>query len=203
VIAGENGAGKSTLINILLGLHMGEYKGDILYNGISVNEVDMYDFRKNQVGISEQEPLLIADTIRYNISLCELPTDGERRQNVTDINPIDKRADKQNELVSMLGLNTYADALHDGFETVINENAANISGGEKQKISLLRALMKGNNLIVLDEPTSALDEHSKSSLRGYLDMIKHEKIVIVVTHDKGFINEVIDNIILMKSGSLE
>lgn len=79
--------------------------------------------------------------------------------------------------------------LAEGYDTIINENAANLSGGEKQKISLLRALLKNPDVLILDEPTSALDTNSRVALKAYLNEIKQNKIIIVVTHDKDFIDD--------------
>jgi len=86
-------------------------------------------------------------------------------------------------------LEDFLQTLAEGYDTIINENAANLSGGEKQKISLLRALLKNPDVLILDEPTSALDTNSRVALKAYLNEIKQNKIIIVVTHDKDFIDD--------------
>jgi len=143
---------------------------------------DMYDLRNRTIGISEQEPTLLADTVAYNLALDKpglLHTNKEL---------LDK-------LITSLGLETYFDSLPDRLDTQINESSANISGGEKQKLSILRALLKTPDVIILDEPTSALDSASKLALRTYLNKIKEDKIIIVITHDKEFIDSASDIII--------
>jgi len=177
VILGPNGVGKSTLIDVLMGLQAGNYTGDVLYNGISMNDIDMYKLRNSLIGVTEQEPTLLADTLEYNLSL------GQK-------NNFDTVEIKQ--ITKMLGLEPFMQQFKN---IIINENSANISGGEKQKLSLLRALLKNCDILILDEPTSALDTLSKIALRDYLEQVKDSKIVIVITHDSGFIDTKSDRII--------
>ena len=173
VILGPNGSGKSTLTDILMGLQAGNYTGDVQYNGISISNVYMYELRSQLMGVTEQEPTLLADTLEYNLSLGQP-------------NGFDKQEAKR--LAKLLGLEPYLNELPDGFDTVINESATNVSGGEKQKLSLLRVLLKNPDILILDEPTSALDTAGKAALWAYLNVIKREKIIIVITHDSGFID---------------
>jgi len=175
VFLGPNGAGKSTLADIIMGLQNGNYTGDVLYNGIDMRNLDMYTIRDRHIGISEQEPILLADTLAYNLNLGQAVFTGTDEANL-------------NRLIKILGLDPCISNLPNHLETMINENAANVSGGEKQKFSILRALLKDPDVLILDEPTSALDVASKTALRAYLDEIKMEKIILVITHDEDFIN---------------
>lgn len=170
-IIGDNGSGKSTLLNILLGCYIDELSGIVLYNSIPIKQLDMKHIRNKLVGVTEQNPVIISDTIKYNILLTE-----EKNIEYSNIK----------KLISILKLENYINGLQDGIETVINEKADNISGGEKQKLSILRTLLKNPDLLILDEPTSALDKDSKYSLKEYLKSIKNDKIIILVTHDKTF-----------------
>ena len=172
-ILGPNGAGKSTLTDILMGLQAGNYNGQVLYNGDT--NVDMYDLRNRLMGVSEQEPTLLADTVASNLCL-DKPELLELHKGLLE------------RLVKILNLEAYLGTLPDGYQSVINENAANISGGEKQKLSILRALLKDPEVVILDEPTSALDAASKAAFREYLDEVKKDKIIVIVTHDKDFVN---------------
>ena len=181
VLLGPNGAGKSTLADVLIGLQAGNYTGQVLFNG--EENIDMYDLRNRLIGISEQEPTLLADSVASNLSL-DKPDILQAQSRLLD------------RLVNILGLEAYIHSLPDRLETQINESAANISGGEKQKLSILRALIKAPDVVVLDEPTSALDVNSKAALRAYLDEIKDEKIIIVVTHDKDFVD--VDNDMIVR-----
>jgi len=176
VLLGPNGAGKSTLTDIMLGLQNGNYAGHVLYNGTNMTEIDMYNLRSRHIGVSEQEPVLLADTLAYNLNLDQPDLTEAKHETIES-------------LTKILGFEAYIYALPNGLATTINENAANISGGEKQKLSILRALLKDPDVLVLDEPTSALDTTSKAALKAYLNKIKKDKIIIIITHDKEFVDE--------------
>jgi len=180
VILGPNGSGKSTLTDIIMGLQAGNYTGDIVYNDTDMSDVDMYKLRSRLMGVTEQEPTLLADTLEYNLNLGQ--PDNFNKQEAL-------------RLAKILGLEPYLNEQPDGFSTVINESAANVSGGEKQKLSLLRVLLKDPDILILDEPTSALDTAGKAALWAYLNEIKREKIIIVITHDSSFIDNEADTVI--------
>lgn len=165
-IVGENGSGKSTLINLMIGL-LHKYKGNIYYNSIDIRQLDAYWIRKKFIGITEQEPILINDTIKQNI------TYGLDKVDTNDIYYWCKK----------FKLYDFINTLPNKFDTIINERSNNISGGEKQKISLVRTFIKNPNVIILDEPTSALDQMSINGLKSILKDLKSNKIIIIVTHD--------------------
>lgn len=172
-LAGENGSGKSTLLNLLLGLYIDEYEGEVAYDGVSIRELDMETLRRKYIGVSEQEPMLLPETLRFNLTL----EDG-------------KEVDEEEfeDLCRILGLKECMEGLPQGLNTVIQENTGNLSGGEKQKLSLVRALLKHPKLLVLDEPTSALDKAGRENLCRYLQKIKKDAIILVSTHDKALLD---------------
>lgn len=176
-LTGHNGAGKSTLISLILGLYLNDYQGKISYNNIDVKEINMYKARQKNIGLTEQEPILIPDTIINNITF----------EKNYDMNLI-------TEYINILGLDKYIFSLEKGLETVINERSNNISGGEKQKISILRQFIKNPEVMIFDEPSSALDSESKEKLKNYLNNIKKDKIIIAISHDS-FIKDICDVII--------
>ena len=184
-ILGPNGSGKSTLVDIILGLHIGSIKGQVTFNGIPIDSINMYEVRKNLIGVTEQEPILLADSLHYNL-------------NLDNTNCTESDTKKMEFLVNILGLNSYLDLLSNRLDTVLHDNATNISGGEKQKLSILRTLLKNPDVMILDEPTSALDFNSSNALKKYLQDIKKDKIIIVITHEKGFISKS-DVIVSIKS----
>lgn len=175
-IIGQNGIGKSTFINLILGLFNNYYKGNIYYNSIELKNLDMYHIRKRIIGISEQEPALINDTIGKNV------TYGIDIYNYDDIEEVLK------------SLNLDINKFQDGLNTNIYEAANNISGGEKLKISLARTFLKNPDMIILDEPTSALDVNSIEKLEFILKEIKKDKIIIIVTHNRDIL-DILDEII--------
>lgn len=182
-ICGFNGSGKSTFINLLIGLYVDEYKGDILINNLSLQEIDMYSLRRRNMGIFEQNPVLFEDTISYNMQLNQ---DELNAENII-------------QAIDILGLRDFLNNLPQGLDTFLYENASNISGGEKQKIALLRAIIKNPDVLLLDEPTSALDTITTKRLIEYLISIKEEKIIIVVSHNDE-VSQIADKTIWLEGG---
>lgn len=124
--------------------------------------------------------MLINDTIYNNISLGM---------------PIDET--KLNLLIKLLNLSNFIDECENKLDSVINPYSTNLSGGEKQKISILRTLLKNDSsVLIFDEPTSALDYKSKINLLNYLKEIKEDKIIILISHDDE-IKEIVDEVILL------
>lgn len=162
-IAGPNGAGKTTLLNTLIGLYSDLYSGAILIDGISIKEADMPNLRREKIAYVEQ-----------NIELLNLTIDEYLNFGI-DVTKeiIDNRA----SLIKVFGLDKFSTHIN------ISESGNNYSGGEKQKLSLVRALSKNTLLIILDEPTSALDSESVDKLINILDEQKSERITIIVSHD--------------------
>lgn len=170
-VSGKNGAGKSTLVNLIIGLEQ-DYNGEILYNSRNTSDIDMYNTRKMKIGVSEQEPTLIGKTIKENIFYGGLDT---------DINEVLKWCEN-------LQLNNLIEALPDKLDSEISERACNLSGGEKQKMSLVRTFIKNPDVIILDEPTSAMDISSIDALKNVLSGIKKDRIIIVITHSDSLLD---------------
>ena len=180
-ISGANGTGKSTLINLIMGMYVDEFEGFIKYDGVDIRQINMTNARKFLFGYAEQEPALFNESIGYNLTYGNSLTTCEG---------------KMLNLIKTLGMEDFM-SKHT-LDYMINEGNNNTSGGEKQKISILKVLLKDPSVIILDEPTSALDMASKSALKAYLDEIKKEKIIIVITHDNDFINNTNDVVINIK-----
>lgn len=176
-IIGKNGTGKSTLINMIMGL-IKDFEGNILYNNIDINNIDLYYLRENLIGITEQEPMLINETIMQNLTL------GLEYINQEEISGLCK----------IFMLDKFLLNLEDGINTIVNEHSSNLSGGEKQKISLIRALLKKPDVLILDEPTSAMDIVSLNQFKEILNNIKKDKIIIIITHDEKIL-DVVDEIL--------
>lgn len=166
-ILGENGSGKSTLLNILTGICWLP-AADIYFDDVQMKECNLDKIRWKNMGILEQEPVLLEESIKNNLFLGSMSKSEEK---------------KIKELSWILGLDDFFKKLPNGMDTLVNEKAMNLSGGEKQKLSLLRVLLKKSDVLILDEPTSAMDMESKERFYDYLDTIKSEKIIIIVTHD--------------------
>lgn len=185
-IEGKNGIGKSSLINIITGLYNGEYEGDILYNGINILDLDMYEIRKNLIGLVDQEPILLKESIINNMTYNLKKYDVKKLES----------------LIKKLKLEKFISKLENGLFTTIAENSSNISGGEKQKISIIRTILKNPDLIILDEANSALDIESISILKSILEYEKSNKIIILISHSN-LLDEIVDfEVTLSHSNSL-
>ncbi len=160
-IKGSNGTGKSTFVNVLIGLFQDDYTGDIFYDNTNIHDLDMYRIRKNKIAISDQEPQLINSSIIENLILD--------RSDIEDA--------ELDCWCKRFGIDYFSHA-------DIAEKSLNLSGGEKQKISLVRTFSKNAPLIILDEPTSALDIQSVNILIDILEQIKKDKIIVIVSHDE-------------------
>ena len=148
-------------------MYSDEYNGEILYNDIDIKKLNMVKLRQKRVSLLEQSPYLIEGSSKDNIHLTEEHCDNKY----------------------------YSRMIKKEIGTISN-NGEGISGGERQKIGILRALSKQSDLLVFDEPTSALDQESKTVFFEILTEIKKEKIIIFISHDKE-IDDIADYVIHM------
>ena len=168
VIYGSNGCGKSTFLDILLGFYNDKIDGDIFFNDVHIRNVDFNFLRKNTISFLSQK-LEIIDF---------LPLDS----NLYDFSSL-----KDLSFEFLIDKYFYVEKEEIKFYRDKNE-AKNLSGGEIQKIFLAFVLSKKVSLILLDEPTSAIDKTSKDILFNNLKKLKKDKIILIVTHDKEFLN---------------
>ena len=168
-IAGENGKGKSTLISLIMGMYIDEYEGQIAYDGVDIRDIDMEAARKNLLGFAEQEPQLVSYSIRYNLDFQQTGNSGDM------LHQLDKH-------IKTLNMENFITS--NSLDFIINEKNTNISGGEKQKISILRVLHKNPVVMIFDEPTSALDSQTTKNFMEYLERVKADKIIIIITHEE-------------------
>lgn len=168
-LSGHNGSGKSTLVDLISGIQQ-EFEGEIYFNSIPISQLNLQEIRRTQIAFVEQEPILFFDTIRENI--------------LFGLKPIDNL----NEKIDELGYRDLIESFPNGLDTKISEKSANISGGEKQKISIIRALIKNPNILIMDEPNSALDKTSQQHLCELLTRLKQDKIIILISHHNSFLD---------------
>lgn len=165
-ISGKNGSGKTTLVNSILGLYS-EYDGNILVDGYSIKNINMYSFREKFVSFIDQHGLLINSSIYENISLNQNIAIKTIETYLLDFGLI-KAYDEANEYLSKN----------------INELSSNLSGGECQKICLIREFLRNKKVMIFDEPTSYLDVYSKNVFIKYVRNLKENHIVIIISHDE-------------------
>ena len=180
-IIGENGSGKSTLLKIISKLYS-TYEGDIMVNGhIDIHDI-CFESHMSHISYIEQMPHLFRGSIADNLFY------GDNNYKEEKINHLKKG-----------NLSKFAESLFvlpEGLNTCIIDKSGNsISGGEKQKISIIRELLKDSDVILLDEATNSLDKNSVKLLYTYLSEIKEEKIIIIVTHQRendSYVDEIIN-----------
>ena len=181
-IVGPNGKGKSTLLLLLIGL-LKPQSGTIKYNGQDIKELNLDYIKQQCIAFSEQEPLLINGSLVENFFL------GKEITNEIILS----------DYIQYLDLDVLTEDYHKGLQYVYDDETSSLSGGEKQKISHVRNLLKGASVIIFDEPTAALDEKSKKRFIELLLKVKINKIIIIVTHDNS-IKSNADYIINLESG---
>lgn len=162
-LKGKNGEGKSTLLDILLGLNT-EYEGHIYYNDVNVLDLDMKFLREKRIAVVLQEPQLQRLTIKENL--------------LRGINSFDPN------------LFTRFNKIFDTEQILNAEDALTLSGGEKQKISVIRGLLKSSDVLILDEPVSAMDALGIKMLKKELESLKRDKIIIFISHNEELFDSV-------------
>jgi len=181
-LSGENGAGKTTLLKILIGLYMYGANDRVMINGFKLADIDMIGLRRRQIGFTEQVPDCIAGTVGENLFLH-----SSENGNLSD---------ESANVLSLFSFDRFIGELPNGFDTIINEDNSCFSGGEMQKLAILRQLIKNPDLMIFDEPTSALDYESKIEFINHLESIKENKIILLITHDEYIKRKCDDEIVL-------
>ncbi len=163
---GPSGSGKTTLMKLLVGLYR-PLEGKILYNGIDENSIDFEDLR-NQIGFVTQDTQLFSGTIRENLVF---------------VNPEANEADLRDVLTKASCDNLLSRA-EKGLETMIGEGGLKLSGGEKQRLSIARALLRQPKLLLFDEATSALDSITEEEITDTIRSISTagNQITILIAH---------------------
>ncbi|GIP13605.1 hypothetical protein J1TS5_57750 [Paenibacillus macerans] len=156
-IIGRNGMGKSTLINLICGIFQ-DYTGHISYNNLPIEELNLYEIRKKVFGVAEQ------NQIQFRTDL------------ITSIKFGNNEPDE-----SLLSGMLKGFHLVDKIE--LESKDSDLSGGELQKSSIIRALLKDPQVLILDEPTSMMDKNGYNYLISIINEIKTNKIIILITHD--------------------
>ena len=177
-IVGSNGSGKTTIINLLTRMYE-PTSGKIMLGTEDISELQLPEYR-NMVSAVSQQIYLFNDTIRNNICLYK---------QVDDV--IVEEACKDS------GLEDFIKEV--SLDYVVGQNGAMLSGGQKQKIALARALIHDKPIVIFDEATSNTDAYSEQQINGLLDTKLKEKTVIVITHKKEILNKV-DQIVVLKEG---
>lgn len=163
-IVGTTGSGKSTIINLLMRFY-DDYEGEILVDGINIKDIDM-DFYRSRIGYVQQEPLMFKDSIFNNIAYSLPGAHVDQVINAADI----------------ANAHTFISRLPDAYDTTLGERGVGLSGGEKQRLSIARAVLKNPNLMIFDEATSAVDSETEKLIQDAIDRVIRGRTTFMIAH---------------------
>ena len=183
-LVGPSGSGKTTLVKLLVGLYKPKM-GRVLYNDINVTEADLEEVR-SQIGLVTQDTQLFAGTIRDNLKFA---------------NP-----EATDEQILIALKKSAADSLMqratDGLGTVIGEGGVKVSGGEKQRLSIARALLRDPKLLIFDEATSSLDSLTEEQITSTIrDLSEQNHVTVLIAHRLSTIMHA-DTIFVLEKGEI-
>ena len=163
-LVGHSGSGKSTILNLIPRIYDAK-SGDIIIDDQSIYDSTIGSLR-SEISMVSQETTLFDDTIKNNIKYG--------RQEATD--------DEVFKVAKLSYCDEFINSLPNKFDTLIGENGVRLSGGEKQRLSIARAMMKQSSIILLDEATSSLDSETESKIQEALKVLTKNKTTIVIAH---------------------
>ncbi|MBD5644275.1 ABC transporter ATP-binding protein [Clostridium botulinum] len=182
-IVGMNGAGKSTLFNLLLRLYEPN-KGEISINGININDIKLSNYR-SLFSIVSQDFYLFNKTIKENIGF---------KPNIKESNI--------HNAIARSGAGEFIEKLDEKINTKVGSNGVRLSGGERQKLALARALVSNSKIILFDEGTSNVDIESENKINEVLINELKEEIVLIISH-KPKILKYVDKILVLENGVIQ
>jgi ATP-binding cassette subfamily B protein len=182
-IAGESGSGKSTLLHLLLRLYPLQ-NGQVHIGETDISDVSLIELRE-KIAIVPQETDILAGTILENICL----------NTAVDM-------DRVIRLCQQVGLDHFIRSLPEGYHTVLQEQGANLSGGQKQKIGIVRGLYRQPSILLLDEATASLDSISESVVQGCLQYYRQRGITIIIVAHRLTTLQYCDEILVLQQGKL-
>ena len=163
-LVGLSGSGKSTILNLIPRFY-NVVKGDIKIDNQSIYDISVKSLR-NEISMVSQDTTLFDDTIKNNIAYANL----------------DATNDEIIEAANKSFASDFIEKLPQKFETLIGENGLRLSGGEKQRLSIARAMLKKSSVILLDEATSSLDADTEEKIQKALSLLTKNKTTIVIAH---------------------
>ena len=189
-IVGTTGSGKSTLINLLMRFYDG-YSGEILVDGHNIKNFDLSAYRA-QIGYVQQEPMMFSDTIFNNIAYSNPGASVEEVIHAADI----------------ANAHGFIARQPDSYDTMLGERGVGVSGGEKQRISIARAVLKSPSILIFDEATAAVDSETEHLIQEAIDRLIAGKTTLMIAHRLSTLKRanriiVVDNGRIIENGTPE
>lgn len=189
-IVGTTGSGKSTLINLLMRFYDG-YSGEILVDGHNIKNFDLSAYR-SQIGYVQQEPMMFSDTIFNNIAYSNPGASVEDVIHAADI----------------ANAHGFIARQPDSYDTMLGERGVGVSGGEKQRISIARAVLKAPSILIFDEATAAVDSETEHLIQEAIDRLIAGKTTLMIAHRLSTLRKanriiVVDNGKIIENGTPE
>ncbi|MCW8918566.1 MAG: ABC transporter ATP-binding protein/permease [Gammaproteobacteria bacterium] len=182
-VVGHSGAGKSTLARLLFRFY-NVSAGRILINGQEICDVTQASLRE-AIGIVPQDTVLFNDTIEYNIAYGRCSAEHAEIE----------------QAAQMANIHDFILSLPEGYQTVVGERGLKLSGGEKQRIAIARAMLKNPRILVFDEATSSLDSQSEKSILEALKRLAADHTTLVIAHRLSTVVDA-DEIVVMEQGTI-
>ncbi|PHR68710.1 MAG: type I secretion system permease/ATPase [Arcobacter sp.] len=182
-IIGKVGSGKSTLVKLLMNLYETN-EGSILVDNTELRQIDPVDLRK-AIGYVPQEPFLFMGSIKDNITIGDQFASDEEILKAAKIS----------------GVHDFIGKHQAGYDLLVGERGEGLSGGEKQIVTLARALVSDPNILILDEPTNSMDDLSENTFKRNLKSIIENKTLILITHKPSMLS-LVDRLIVINDGKI-
>ena len=181
-VVGPSGAGKSSLIGALLKFHPVQ-RGRVLFADQPLDALDG-DALRRHIAVIAQQTVLFNQSLLDNLLLAAPQASAEQIERA----------------VSLAQLDSFVASLPQGYDTVLGEGAALVSGGEARRISIARALLQEAPVLVLDEPTEGLDAHTARGLYAALASAARERSVLLITHRLSGLAQLVDEVVILEAG---
>lgn len=182
-LVGASGSGKSTIVN-LLERFFDATSGEILFDDVNIRDIELNQLRRN-IALVTQDVFLFSDTIENNIAAGNLSRD---KKDVV-------------KMATLANANDFILKMPEGFQSRVGDRGNLLSGGEKQRVSIARAMFKDAPLLILDEATSALDTASEIEVQKGLDHLMEGRTALVIAHRLSTIQKA-DKIVVLKGGEI-
>ena len=177
------GSGKSTLAKLIMNLYS-PTKGSVLVDNTDIRQIDPVDLRRS-IGAVPQEPFLFMGSVKDNITIGE--------QYVTDEEVL--------EASKAAGVHDFLGKHEAGYDLLVGERGEGLSGGERQAVTLARAIITNPNIMILDEPTNSMDKQTEHSFMKRMKNLISDQTLIVITHKMSALS-LVDRVIILDDGKI-